>query len=192
MALKSVKLATGLATLRLDDGVLLPAAAVDGKTVEMVFLGKGRLELEPPDEVEAGQLELFTGGSRLDEGFSEMVLVMGLDAAADALMKKPKAAPDAAQLKRAEEIYAKWKGGPERKLLGVEDAILTDVIGDPAGPELLRRLVPRERAGGFPLSGRAGRAGAGDARQVHSPGGDGEGEAQAPEADLPRTEARDA
>ena len=132
VALKSVKLAAGLATLRLDDGVLLPAAAVNGKTVEMVFLGKGRLELEPPDEVEAGQLELFTGGTRLDEEFSEMVLVMGLDAAADALMKKPKAAPDAAQAKRAEEIYAGWKSGPERKLLGVEDAILADVIGDPA------------------------------------------------------------
>ncbi|HEV2854521.1 MAG TPA: hypothetical protein VHC97_17130 [Thermoanaerobaculia bacterium] len=66
VSLKNVKLAMGPGTLRLDDGVLIPTTEVGGKTAEMVFLGKGRIEVEPPDAIEAGQLELFTGGSRLE------------------------------------------------------------------------------------------------------------------------------
>src|SRR4051794_5564843 len=69
VTLKNVKLGVGLGTLRLEDGVLIPATPVGGKTVEMVFLGKGRLEVEPPDAIESGQLELFTGGSRPGAGF---------------------------------------------------------------------------------------------------------------------------
>lgn len=61
--LKKLKLNAGLATLRLDDGVLVP--------IEMVFLGSGRIEFEPRDAVEAGQLELFTGGARLDQESQE-------------------------------------------------------------------------------------------------------------------------
>src|SRR6478672_2962232 len=74
--LMGVKLAVGLGTLWLEDGVLIPASPVGGKTIEMVFLGKGRLEVEPPDAIEAGQLELFTGASRLDAEFKEAVLAV--------------------------------------------------------------------------------------------------------------------
>ena len=87
VTLKNVKLGVGLGTLSLDDGVLIPATAVGGKTIEMVFLGKGRIEVEPPDAIEAGQLELFTGGSRLDEEFKEAVLVVGQDAAVSAVLQ---------------------------------------------------------------------------------------------------------
>ena len=131
VSLKNLKLDAGLAKLRLDDGVLIPATSVGGKTVEMVFLGKGRIGIEPPDALEAGQLELFTGGSRLDEEFTEMVLVLGMDAAADAMLRRPKVPElDGAQVRRAEEIYAKWKGGPERKQLNVDTAVLRDSVGD--------------------------------------------------------------
>src|SRR5262245_35463162 len=81
VSLKNVKLAAGLATLRLEDGVLIPSSAVGGKTAEMVFLGKGRIELDPPDDIEAGQLDLFTGSRRLDQEFREAVFVVGIDAA---------------------------------------------------------------------------------------------------------------
>lgn len=131
VTLKNLKLNAGIATLTLGDGVLLPVSAVGGKTVEMVFLGQGRIVIEPPDEVEAGQLDLFTGAPRLDEELTEMVLVLGLDAAVDAILKKPRAEPlDPALARRAEEVYAKWKGSPERKLLNVDGAVLKDVAGD--------------------------------------------------------------
>lgn len=132
VALKNVKLAAGLATLQLDDGVLIPASAVGGKTVEMVFLGKGKIRIEPPDDIEAGQLKLFTGGARLNEEITEMVLVLGLDAAADAMLRKPKAAADTDVTRRAEEVYSKWKRSPERKQLNVDAAVLRDTAGDAA------------------------------------------------------------
>jgi hypothetical protein len=133
VTLKNVKLDTGLASLLLEEGTLLPATTVGGKTAELVFLGKGKVSLEPPDPIEASQLELFTGDPRIDEEFTEMVLVLGLDAAADAMLRKPKAgALDAALSRRAEEVYAKWKESPERKLLNVEGAVLKDAAGDTA------------------------------------------------------------
>src|SRR4051794_7179305 len=91
VTLKNVKLGVGLGTLRLEDGVLIPATPVGGKTVEIVFLGKGRMEVEPPDAIEAGQLELFTGGSRLDAGVKEAVLAGGQGAAGAGVLRQPPA-----------------------------------------------------------------------------------------------------
>jgi hypothetical protein len=132
VTLKNVQLAAGLGTLHLDDGILVPATAAGGRTAEMVFLGSGRLVLEPPDEIEAGQLELFTGIRRLDEEVTEVALVLGMDAAVQALLRKPKATLDAVQTARCEEIWKSWKGGSERRLLGMETALLLDAAGDPS------------------------------------------------------------
>jgi hypothetical protein len=131
VSLKKLKVNAGLGTLHLDDGVLIPASGVGGKTIEMVFLGSGRIDLDPPDAVEAGQLELFTGGARLDQEFQEAVLVVGLDAAVNGMLKRPAAQPDAATLRRAEELYAAWKKKRERRLLDVDRGILLDALGDP-------------------------------------------------------------
>ncbi len=125
------RLAAGVGTLVLEDGVLIPAKA-GGRVVEMVFQGKGRITVEPPDAVEAGQLELFTGDSRLDEPFTEAVLVLGMDGAVGALMKKPSAGelpPATAQA--AEALFAAWRSAPLRKQLNVESGIFMDAAGDP-------------------------------------------------------------
>ncbi|PYQ55810.1 MAG: hypothetical protein DMF53_27295 [Acidobacteria bacterium] len=131
VALKNVKLGVGLGTLRLEDGVLIPATPVGGKTIEMVFLGKGRIEVEPPDAVEGGQLELFTGGSRLDAEFKEAVLVVGQEAAASAMLKRPAAPPDAEQSRRAEALFADWRKKGEWKYMSAERGILLNVLRDP-------------------------------------------------------------
>src|SRR5258706_8742887 len=120
VSLKKLKVNAGLGPLRLDDGVLIPASGVGGKTIEMVFLGSGRIDLDPPDAIEAGQLELFTGGARLDQEFQEAVLVVGLDAAGNGMLKRPAAQPDAATPRPGEELYAAWKKKRERKLPGVD------------------------------------------------------------------------
>src|SRR6185436_18225862 len=80
VALKKVKLAAGLATLTLE-GKLIPVSPAGGQVRELVFFGQGRIELPPPDEVEAGQLELFTGAPAIDESFDQAVFVFGLDRA---------------------------------------------------------------------------------------------------------------
>jgi hypothetical protein len=131
VTLKNVKLGVGLGKLSLDEGVLIPATAVGGKTIEMVFLGKGRIEVEPPDAIEAGQLELFTGGSRLDEEFKEAVLVVGQDAAVSAVLSRPAAAPDAELTRRAEALYADWRKKGEWKYMSVERGILLNALRDP-------------------------------------------------------------
>lgn len=131
VTLKGVKLGVGLGTLRLEDGVLIPATPVGGRTVELVFLGKGRIELEPPDAIEAGQLELFTGGSRLDEEFKEAVLVVGQDAAVAAMLKRPAAPPDAERSRRAEALFADWRKKGEWKTMSAERGILLNAMRDP-------------------------------------------------------------
>jgi len=131
VTLDNVKLAAGLAQLQLN-GILFPTSPVGGKVVEMVFLGEGRVTLEPPDPIEAGQLELFTGQSRLDAGFGEAVLVVGLDAAVDAMLGKTPAQPDAVTSARAEVLYDEWRGRREREVLGVERSLLADALHDPS------------------------------------------------------------
>ncbi len=123
---------TGVATLELESGVLIPVRNGGSRAVEMVFVGRGRARLEPPDEVEAGQLELFTGSPRLDEVFIEAVFVVARDEAADTLLERPPVeAMDGEILRRARERYAAWKDSPERQTLSVETGILLDALGDP-------------------------------------------------------------
>ena len=131
VTLDKVKLSAGLAQLELD-GLLFPTSPVGGRVVEMVFLGNGRIILEPPDAIEAGQLDLFTGQSRLDAEFAEAVLVLGLDAAADALLRKTPAQPDLVSLARAEVLHDEWRRRREREVLGVERSLLADALRDPS------------------------------------------------------------
>ncbi len=130
---RNLNLSAGMARLELNDGVLFLASPVAGKVVEMVFIGDARLSLEPPNAIEADQLELFTGDSELDELVSEAVIAVAMDAAAEAIARRPAAenlTPEQSQ--RAREIFARWKERPERRLLGVDSALFRDALGDPA------------------------------------------------------------
>jgi tetratricopeptide (TPR) repeat protein len=131
VSLKNVKLAAGLATLHLEDGVLIPAVAGTLSPIELVFLGKGHIEMDAPDKVEAGQLELFTGAPRLDESFKEAVLVVGADADVAALLARPAAQPDAALRQRADALWEEWRKRREREILNIDRAILLDALQDP-------------------------------------------------------------
>ncbi|HEX6862505.1 MAG TPA: hypothetical protein VF414_06815, partial [Thermoanaerobaculia bacterium] len=146
--LEDVKLAAGLAQLELD-GVLFPTSPVGGKVVEMVFLGAGRITLEPPDPVEAGQLDLFTGQSRLDAEFGEAVLVVGLDGAVEAMLGRTPVQPDIVTAARAEVLYDEWRGRREREVLGVERSLLADALGDPSAEGYFAALFRGAEPGDF-------------------------------------------
>jgi hypothetical protein len=148
VSVSKLKLNLGLAELTLD-GTLVPASAVAGKTVELVFLGHGRIALDPPDEVEAGQLDLHVGEPRLDEEFEQAVLVVGLDAAVSAILRRPAASLDAAATQKATDLYGKFRKSTERKLLGVEGAILIDALGDPALRGYFAGWFQGKELGGF-------------------------------------------
>ncbi len=113
-----------------------------------MFTGEGRIELEPPDAIEAGQLDLFTGRRRLDEEITAAVLVVGMDGAVSALLKKPAAAPTAAQLAVAQELFGQWKKR-ERRVIGIEDRILARATGDPALAGYFAALCRSGRLGDF-------------------------------------------
>jgi hypothetical protein len=131
VSVEGVRLETGFGVLELSGGVLFPVRRVGERSVEMVFLGDGVVEVEPPDAVEAGQLELFTGSRALAERFTEAVFVVARDDVARALLERPPAAAGAEVVRRAQERFRSWRASPERRYLGVDGALLGDAVGDP-------------------------------------------------------------
>ncbi len=132
VVVENLKLNAGLAELHIQDGIVFPASPVADRPVEMVFLGKARLRLDAPDDVEAGQLELFTDRPSLNENITEAVLAVTFDAASDNIVDR--SAPneiDPATASRVQELFRQWKDRPERRLLGVETGIFRDAVGDP-------------------------------------------------------------
>ena len=147
-----VRLGTEVATLDLEHGVLIPVRSGGGRVVELVFVGRGRARLEPPDQIEAGQLELFTGSPRLAETFTEAVFVVARDEAASALLRRPPAAHAGDEiLRRASARYAAWKTSPERRTLGVETGILLDALRDPLYEDYFAGWFMGEQLGEFLL-----------------------------------------
>ena len=129
---KNLAFDTGMARLKIEQGLLFPASTVGERSVEMVFQGRARLTLEAPDEVEAGQMELFTGRRNLDEIITEAALVITVDAAVDALLGRPLArGVTDAQRTRAGQIFDNWRQRSERRVLRVDNAIFRDALADP-------------------------------------------------------------
>jgi hypothetical protein len=126
------RLGTGLGSVFLDDGVLVPAEPVAGRPVEWVFIGDGRAVMDPPDDVERGQMELFTGAPALDEPFDQAVFAIALDAAADALTRLPRAGDDS-RVAGAAALLNGWRASPERRLLDADARLLRDAVDDPLG-----------------------------------------------------------
>jgi Peptidase family M1 domain len=129
---RGFRLGTGLGAVLLDDGVLVPAEPVAGRPVEWVFIGDGRAGMDPQDDVERGQLELFTGSPVLDERFDQAVFAIALDAASDALMRLPRAGDDP-RVAGAAALLEQWRGSPERRLLDADARLLRDAVDDPLG-----------------------------------------------------------
>lgn len=130
VTVRGLALNTGMATLKVDTGTFFPASPVAGRVTEAVFLGKARLVLDPPDEIERAQLEIFTGRTRLEVEISEAAFVLASDRAAEAVFKRSPAAVEPPLASRATELFATWKASPERKQLDVDGAILADSLGD--------------------------------------------------------------
>lgn len=146
---RSAKLSVGLAMIHLEEGVLVPAAAEGLGPVELVFLGKGRIEMEAPDKIEAGQLDLFTGSSRLDESFQEAVLVVGSNAEAGALLEQSALQPDAVVRQRADALWGKWRKSREREILHVDRGLLLNALQDPLGDGAFSAWLRGDHLGDF-------------------------------------------
>ena len=129
-------LRVGPGLLALRTGRIYPARALawgDAAAIarEYVFVGDGTLELAPEDPIEARQLEIFSGARRLREPIGAALLVIASDEAAALIRGRPKVeSPGGPALDRAQSLLAAWRSSNERRLLGVEEGILADVLGD--------------------------------------------------------------
>jgi tetratricopeptide (TPR) repeat protein len=139
------------ARIHLLEGTLFPAGPIADRPIEMVFLGRGEIEHTPADDVEAGQLELFTGSWRIQEPFAKAVLVVAKDTAADALLAPSPAPPAAEAQAAAEQVYQRWKQSPERRLLDVETGIFLDAMGETAYDDYFGAWFESEERGEFLL-----------------------------------------
>jgi hypothetical protein len=127
----NVTIDMGLGTLHLEQGWLVPARAVEGHTAEMVFVGHGRFRIEPPDAIEASQLELFTGERSLDLEIERAVLVLGDPSISETLLRRDATTPiEESQSQAASEVFAAWVASPERRGIGADTAILRTTLGD--------------------------------------------------------------
>ena len=133
VGLHHVEIEIGLATLAVERGILVPAAPIDGRTLELVLIGQAVFRAEPPDGIEAGQLELFTGRARLDMPVEEAVLVFADGDTVARLLDRPASEPPGERAwARAEALYERWVGGAERTSAGAEAGMFKALAGDRA------------------------------------------------------------
>jgi tetratricopeptide (TPR) repeat protein len=149
---EDLKLETGAGFLHIADGTLFPSTSAGDRIVEIVLLGEATIHFTPPDDVEATQLELFTGQSELEEQVDEAVLVVCNDDAAKLLMDRPVVGETTEDVRtRVTELYREWIEGPGRRQLNVEEALLLDSIGDPRYEGYFAARLHNEELGTFIL-----------------------------------------
>ena len=133
VVLEQVDVQFGSGRLLVHSGVLVPTRPVAGRTVEWVFVGQARFRFEPPDEIEADQLELFSGQRELDVSLEAAVMVRANDAPVRALLEHYEPAfLGRPMLKRVEAIHHDWLEGAERAANGVRGGVFNALIGDRA------------------------------------------------------------
>ena len=146
---ENLRLRAGLGDFVIHRGMLAPGSEIDGRVAEFAFLGDATLEIDPPDKIETHQLKLFTGRDRVREKITEGVLVVALDAAAEAILSRPAASPESAQREQIAEILRQWQASSERRLLNIESALLADAVQDPIAEGFFAGWLQGEGYGRF-------------------------------------------
>ncbi len=130
--IESVSLALGPFTLDIQEGLLIPATPVNGQVVELYFQGEATVRYSPVDPIEADQMELFTGAPILAERITSAIFVICNDSKMRSLLNHPAGKSiDEESREQAETFFENWLTGPERQILGVDDALLLDAMDEP-------------------------------------------------------------
>ncbi len=130
VAVSGLRLSVDRADMLLGEGWLIPATTLSGRVVEAVFVGSGRLRLEPPDATEAAQLEIYTGEQRVDRTFDAAVLVVPNDSASQGMFRRVIAPLPAERRDRVATLWKRWRESAERRALGVDALLLADGLGE--------------------------------------------------------------
>jgi hypothetical protein len=133
VAVRGLDLDMALGSLHLEEGLLVPAKPIAGRTMELVFIGSASFRIVPPDPVEAQQLKLFSGHRELDTPVERAVLVVADDVVVAQLLAAGTPTtlpPDASSA--AHERFQAWVSGNDRRTFGTRAAIVKAVFGGPA------------------------------------------------------------
>ncbi len=148
--LQDVTIEIGAARLEVESATLVPTTPVEGRPVELELSGRMRFRIEPPDDVEASQLELFTGRRTLDVAVEDVVLAIADEGLARRLVDTPsRVALDAEGLARAEASYRRWVDGAERRRAGVEASLFRAIAGDHGLSEFIAAWCRSPEVGEF-------------------------------------------
>lgn len=130
VAVSNLVVDLGAARLEIESGHLFPAMPVGGRVFELEFLGEAFFTMEPPDVIEASQLEILTGRTKVELRVDSATLIMGRATHIAALFER-EIDPDA-PFAAAVEMFDKWAQSAERKVLGVRSSLLKAALDDPA------------------------------------------------------------
>ena len=137
----------GFARIELEEGWLIPFEAPSGRLVELLFLGRGRLVAEPPNKVEAAQLELFTGGRRLDAGFTAVIFAAPEPRLRELLSGTAAGGLEADQVELAQSIYQGRGELAELEVLDVESQLLLAALGEQQAADYFAAIFETEKNG---------------------------------------------
>jgi hypothetical protein len=115
--------------ITLQDGTIQFTQAVNGITFGAVFHGKGRVQVEPPNPIEAQQLKLFSKLDKVDAPFTDATFSF-TDGFAEDIAKQVKWQPSGAS---NDDLYAKRQKDRED-------------LGESAVPRLLQSVLSADRA----------------------------------------------
>lgn len=146
------ELRLGFALIELERGWLIPRKTPAGRRLELIFVGEGRLEADPPDAVEAAQLELFTGERRLDTRFTAAIFAAPagrLAAFEDGGQpgEPTTGQPTAEELEAARAIDASRPELAELEVLDAETQLLLAALGEPLAAEFFGAVFESEKYG---------------------------------------------
>jgi len=145
-----VEVDMAMGRLQLEDGILIPAAPVGGRSAEMVFIGDGRFKIDPPDALEENQLDLFTDQEALDVAVEQVVLTVGDRETARILLERdPVATLDSEIAEQAERVFAEWVKGAERRGFGADLAIFGSIFDDVDSERFFAAWIRSEDLGDF-------------------------------------------
>lgn len=158
VAVEGARLEAGPGTIELLRGHLAPAVADlsavgeaprGDRAIELVFVGEARFRIDPPDPIEAGQLQLFTGRRAIDVPLTRAVLVVADPREVARLSDGGTPLTDQAVLESLSSTHADWQASTERRLSGVEPSIWAALLGDPLFDDYVAIWVDTEQLGDF-------------------------------------------
>ena len=129
VSVRQVEIDMGPGTVVIEEGVLVPARPVEGRTLEVAIAGTAWFRFAISDPVESRQLELFTGETALLTPLSRAVLVAADEARLASLLQGDPATGELA--KEASATLREWIDSPERQGFATDIALVRSLSGDP-------------------------------------------------------------